>query len=259
MSPALKRRLRGFLPRELQAHSILTGPLRGYRIVTSWYDYPAAILGRTEGPLLQWFCENALPGQTWLDIGAHYGYTALALAKAVGPKGRVFAFEPMLASAGCLAQTRRLNGLAQLVVVPVGLGSTRGVTLSRLPVVRGMVDSTLLVGRPGRSAAGWEETLLVTCLDELWPTLVGDETEVHGIKLDVQGMELEVVSGMAQLLVRARPRLVVEVHTGVSRPALLELLGVAGYHRPAVPIAPVPGETTPAFHDDQSYVFLPDE
>ena len=77
----MKETIRELLPRRLKAHRILAGPLRGAKIVTSWHDYPGAILGRTERPLLGWFQANVQPGQTWLDIGAHYGYTAIALAQ----------------------------------------------------------------------------------------------------------------------------------------------------------------------------------
>ena len=63
-------------------------------MVTSWRDYPAGITGRTEKRLLEWFEREAGEGETWLDIGAHYGYTTLALARMTGPSGRVYAFEP---------------------------------------------------------------------------------------------------------------------------------------------------------------------
>src|SRR2546425_11546720 len=105
---SLKRRLRFLLPRRIRPHRILRGRLRGYRIVTSWHDYPGAILGRTERPLLDWFEQNVEVGETWLDIGAHYGYTAIALSRLVGPAGRVFAFEPEIATCGHLALTRSL-------------------------------------------------------------------------------------------------------------------------------------------------------
>jgi len=49
----------------------LGGLLKGYVIVTSWHDYPAAILGRTERALLDWFAHNVGSGETWLDVGAH--------------------------------------------------------------------------------------------------------------------------------------------------------------------------------------------
>lgn len=255
MNPTLKRVVRGFLPRTLKAHSILAGPLQNYRIVTSWHDYPAAIMGRTERQLLDWFARNVHAGETWLDIGAHYGYTALALAHYVGKQGRVFAFEPMLTSAGCLAQTRRLNELSQLTVVPLGLGNAPGLDLERLPVVRGMIDSTLKSN--GANGHSWQETLLVAGFDDLWRTLSGSDTRVHGIKLDVQGMELHVLRGMMGLLQTQHPKLVVEVHAGVARPELIALLKRAGYTDDALPIEPLEGETTAQFVNDKSYAFLP--
>ena len=70
MKLEFKALLRRFLPRSIHKHRILGGPLRGYRIVTSWHDYPAAITGRTECPLLKWFARNVKPGETWLDVDA---------------------------------------------------------------------------------------------------------------------------------------------------------------------------------------------
>ena len=58
MNARLKEGLRRFFPRSLVSHKILGGPLRGSTIVTSWHDYPAAILGRTELPLLEWFART---------------------------------------------------------------------------------------------------------------------------------------------------------------------------------------------------------
>ena len=78
---SLKERFRKLLPRQTREHRILSGQLRGVAIVTSWHDYPGAILGRTEAPLLEWFRHNVRRSQTWIDIGAHYGYTAIALAR----------------------------------------------------------------------------------------------------------------------------------------------------------------------------------
>jgi FkbM family methyltransferase len=251
MNPTLKRTLRSMLPRTLKPHHIRGGVLRNYRIVTSWHDYPAAILGRTEARLLDWFGANVKPGETWLDVGAHYGYTALALAHFVGGRGRVFAFEPMLTSAGALAETRRLNDLKQLTLVPLALGDARGLELEVLPVVRGMADRTL-----NAHAAAWSETLLVASLDEIWEALCSGDARVHGIKIDVQGMELSVLRGMKNLLQTQHPKLVVEVHAGVSREELCALMRQIGYAQPALPIEPAEGETTARFLDDTSYAFV---
>ncbi|HZQ05317.1 MAG TPA: FkbM family methyltransferase [Anaerolineae bacterium] len=253
MNATLKRTLRQLLPRTLKPHTIFAGPLRDYRIVTSWHDYPAAILGRTERELVEWFAQNVRAGETWLDIGAHYGYTAIALSHYVGATGRVFAFEPMLTSAGCLTQTRRLNDLAQLTVVPLGLGDAR-LGLERLPVVRGMVDSTLRAN--GHS---WQETFLVAQLDEVWQEICGGNARVDGIKVDVQGMELNVLRGMKDLLRSQQPKVIVEVHAGVARDELRALLAQVGYTREAIPIESVADARSAQLLDDKSYLFLPNE
>ena len=240
--------LRKLLPRRIRRKRILGGPLRGAVIVASWHDYPAAILGYTEHALLGWFGDHVRAGETWLDVGAHYGYTAIALSRLVGPAGRVFAFEPMLSTAGYLAQTRGLNRLSQLTVVPFGLGAPRGnVERRALATTRGMVDSTVADGQP--------EPILVARLDWLWPQLCGDRERIDGVKLDVQGMELEVFRGMTRLLKRFTPKLVVEVHRGVDRAEMLELLEAAGYARRGVPIEPDEEVTGPMYLDDRSYAF----
>ena len=78
MNKFQKKYIRPFLPTKVKVHRIKNGDLRGMKIMTSWRDYPGAILGRTEKPLLSWFRDNVNNGETWIDVGAHYGYTSLA-------------------------------------------------------------------------------------------------------------------------------------------------------------------------------------
>lgn len=267
MTGKVKSLLRKFLSRSIRSHAILAGPLRGYHIVTSWHDYPAAITGRTERPLLDWFARNVKLGETWLDIGAHYGYTAIALGRLVGSEGRVFAFEPMISTAGCVAQTRELNDFPQLIVLPFGLACPEALEMRQLPATRGMVDSTLCKGEayPEKSQrserqkdeeqAVWQETIILARLDWLWPRICGKNGRIDGVKIDVQGMEEEVLQGMLETLQRQQPKLVVELHDGVNRKELLDLIEAAGYSRRALPIEPVEGEEEPQYLDNRSYAF----
>jgi len=244
MNKAVKNCIRWLLPRTIGPRKILAGPLRGQRLVTSWHDYPAAILGRTERPLLDWFAQNVRSGETWLDVGAHYGYTAIALARLVGSEGRVYAFEPMTSTAG-------LNRLPQLTIVPVALGYCESIAARELPEVRGMLDST-------KTGSGRAEPFFIANFDWLWPRIsqaVTNSTKVDGIKIDVQGMEIETLKGMFTTLRRHRPKLVVELHKGVSRHDFLSLLDSAGYSRNGRPIENVLGE--PEYFDDHSYAFSP--
>jgi len=247
MNDFVKRHIRRFLPKSAYSHSILAGSLRGARIYTSWHDYPGAILGTTEKPLLEWFRRNVSTGETWIDVGAHYGYTGIALCRLVGPAGRVVAFEPVLSTAGCVARTRELNGLRQLQVIPLGLAACPNLETRRLPLVRGMADSTI-------GPRTWEEPISVASFDIIWPILCEGNQLVHGIKIDVQGMELEVLEGMRQTLCEQHPKLIVEFHSGVDRAKALELLSSYGYRGPGAPIDTRPSEEL--YQDDKSYLFL---
>lgn len=247
----MKQWARSLMPRTIRPRRVVAGPLRGAWLVTSWHDYPGGLSGRTERPLLDWFAKQVRPGDTWIDVGAHYGYTAFALARLVGPTGRVFTFEPVPATAGCVDWGRVLNGLTQVTVLPFGLGAADTLEIRRLPLTRGMADSTLPAGR------GTFITAPFARFDWLWPIVSGTDAAIHGVKIDVQGMELEVLEGMRDALKRRRPRLVVELHAGVSRERVLTLLGQLGYSNDAVPIEPARGERTPLFLDDRSYAFSP--
>ena len=244
--------LRALLPRTIRPRRIVAGPLRGAWLVTSWHDYPAGLTGRTERPLLDWFGRNVRPGETWLDIGAHYGYTTIALGRLVGPAGRVFTFEPVPATAGCVDQGRALNNLPHVAVIPLGLGQVDTMELKQLALTRGMADSTL----PDTSSA-WFVNAAIARFDWLWPAINGGNGAIHGVKIDVQGMELQTLEGMRDALARWHPRLVLELHAGVSREAVLSLLCELGYSSDAIAIEPVRGERTPQFVDNHSYAFHP--
>jgi len=248
MQGALKASIRRLLPKRHTEHQIISGPLQGMRIVTSWKDYPSAILGYNEKALLQWFGCNIRIGETWLDIGAHYGYTAMAMARLVGAKGRVFAFEPMLSTAGCISRSIAINGLTQVTIVPMALGSPSELEIRRISTTRGMADSTLKGGSD-------EAAIFVASFDWLWPRICGADSRIDGVKIDVQGMEIEVVRGMSGLLKRWRPKMALEVHERVDREALLTLLESCGYARDATPIEPVAGETAAQYLENRSYEF----
>jgi FkbM family methyltransferase len=213
-------------------------------LVTSWHDYPGALTGRTEAHLIDWFGSVVGVGTTWLDVGAHYGYTALALSRLVGPEGRVVAFEPMVATAGHLSATRHLNNLTNLTVVPLGLDSYQGLKLVDARVERGMANP--VTSRPETS-----EYIFVTAYDALESTL--QVSHVDGVKIDVQGMELEVLKGMHQMLKRDHPLLAIEFHAGVDRENILALLRAIGYEQEGRTIETA--AAPPPYQDDASYSF----
>ena len=174
-----------------------------------------------------------------------YGDCAVAI-------GRTFwaclRFEPVVSTAGCVAQTRGLNGLRQATVVPCGLGAPESVAYLKLPLERGMADQTL-----SGDAERWWEPIQIARLDWLWPLLNSGIDAIDGVKIDVQGMEIEVLRGMEDVLRRQHPKLVVELHAGVDRSTVLDLLARAGYQTKGCAIEPQSNEE---FKDNRSYVFV---
>ena len=54
--------------------------------------------------------------QRAIDIGANYGLFTLSMAKAVGPEGSIWAFEPASSTAAFLADSLSINGFSQVTL-----------------------------------------------------------------------------------------------------------------------------------------------
>jgi FkbM family methyltransferase len=144
-----------------------------------------------------------------------------------------------------LNQTRALNGLNQITVVPFGLGTPGGFRLMSVPVDRGMANHAF--GGEGT------EDIFVIGFGDLWTAL--GKGPVHGVKIDVQGMESQVLEGMKRTLTEKHPKVIIEFHSGVDRSGILSLMRSLDYRLPATALAPLADETDAAYHDNHSYVF----
>ena len=173
------------------------------------------------------------PGDVVVDAGANWGLYTAALARMVGPSGRVHAIDPnptSTASLRALAAARRC-----VRVHETALSEREGSAELRVPVAAGRPVHAL--GRVSEPPAGWgpDRRLPVTVrrLDEV---LGSDRDSVAFIKCDVEGHELELFRGAAQTLA-ARPGLLVEIeqrHTTRPIDAVFGHLTELGYQGFAV-------------------------
>lgn len=182
------------------------------------------------------------PGDHVLDIGAHIGTFALPLARCVGPEGRVDAFEGLAQHVAILRRNVERLGAGRVHCHHALIGGAGAVPL-RPDVRPGNSAETQFVASSGDSAHDAQAALegsapLHWSLDGWWQ----EQPEalrrgaVQLIKIDVEGMELEVLRGGEGMLRRDRPMLYMEVHRrhlqgrGIPLQSLEDILGDVGYH-----------------------------
>jgi len=180
--------------------------------------YPPAdmAMGRYELSTTQVFEEILGPGMVVIDIGAHVGYYTLRAAKRVGMTGKVYAFEPDRENHGLLLKNIELNGYNNIVAAQMAVSDRIGNSTLYLTALDSGRHSMYHHGLPERGSAAVETTTVDSFLvSEGWPS-------VDLVKIDVEGAEVTVLDGMAQLLKRSPElKLIIEFN-----PVLLQNAGV---------------------------------
>jgi len=150
-----------------------------------------------------------MPGSVALDVGAHGGAWTRRLHERVGPDGSVMAFEALPYYASALRTVRVLLRLKHSVVIAAAAGAAPG----RADLVWRDDQNRSLTGmvhlRSESEAGGVTVPVpVVTVDDEV--RRVGRINEVSFVKIDVEGAELEVLRGCADVLRCSRPVIYLE-------------------------------------------------
>lgn len=156
------------------------------------------------------FAERFLqPGMTVLDIGANQGLYTLVASQRVGPRGRVFAFEPSPRERRALRLNVIINLCRNVTIEDSAVGDNDG--NSQLYLVEGSETGCNSLKPPVLvSGTSRPVRVPVTRLDH-WLRKQNIEL-VDFIKLDVEGAELSVLKGAAEFLNRVpRPVILAEV------------------------------------------------
>lgn len=149
------------------------------------------------------------PGDTAVDVGAHIGFFTVQMAAAVGPSGKVYAFEPFDPNVELLERSIAENRFADRIVFRrAAVGAASGTATLTYPV------ETLNSGGAYLLREG--STPLAGNLKKAVPVVTLDEVElrrpVRFIKMDVEGAEPLVLKGATRLLAADRPVILSELH-----------------------------------------------
>jgi FkbM family methyltransferase len=160
------------------------------------------------------------PGDTVLDIGANFGYYCYPLSRAVGPRGHVYAFEPVPFTYRTLQIVARLLRFRNVEIIPKGCGDQAATIVFEVPLQANGAMSTGLAYIAGRkqdhagkeSQIRWTATRQVAAevirLDDFLPSI----DDLSFVKIDVEGAELFTFRGGEATIATHHPTVLCEIN-----------------------------------------------
>jgi FkbM family methyltransferase len=141
-------------------------------------------------------------GDWVIDVGANIGHYTMRMSDLVGANGRVIAFEPVPQTFELLAANTALLQQSNVTLINAAVSEAQSIAGMKVPVfsdtgLDDLYDAHLTD----------EGSLKVMCLSLDSLQL---RNPIRFVKIDAEGHELSVLKGMAALIERDRPTLLVE-------------------------------------------------
>jgi FkbM family methyltransferase len=202
------------------------GPL----LFPAWDDVmlPAIDLnGCWEPTESDWLRARLREGMVALDVGANVGYHAITMARAVGPSGRVVAFEPEPFNHELLECNLKINDIRNVLVIRSAAGDHNGVTEFTLD------DFNAGDHRSYRRANAPDSKVIRVPIVKVDDVLAGQSVDL--VLTDTQSFDHLVIKGMGDLVERCHPTMLVEfwteglVELGADPCAVIEFYRGFGY------------------------------
>ncbi|MGH9047777.1 MAG: FkbM family methyltransferase [Acidimicrobiales bacterium] len=147
------------------------------------------------------------PGDTFVDVGASFGYFSTRIGRHVGPEGKVISFEPGPQNQSLLLLNLTANAVTGAEVHQVALSDRPGLFTYSRSGANGVIS---VFGGDPRELSNHDLVRASTLDHEI------ARRPVHAIKVDAEGAEGLVLHGGRTILRDARPTVVFEF----SPPAL---------------------------------------
>jgi FkbM family methyltransferase len=205
-------------------HRINAGPAAGLTFeVTLPFD-KAIWSGTYERAFAEVLAGAVKPGGVCYDIGGYRGYMAGVMAAAGASK--VIVFEPLPENQQAIRRLCALNPTLPVALLCLAVGKEDGLAhLTTMPD-RSMAKLTTSPFQPDAGARGEIEIRLRTI-----DALVREQTVLPPdlIKIDVEGVECDVLAGAAETLRQWRPTVLLEAHSAVLEGECARTLRRLGY------------------------------
>lgn len=174
------------------------------------------------------FADLLQPGDVVVEVGANIGAHTVRLAQLVGTEGKVLAFEPQRLCFQLLNGNVAINSLTNVYTYQKCVGATAG----HMMVPELSPDEVHNWGGVSLENIKGNEGEQVECitLDSL------NLTKCKLLKLDVEGMEPQVLQGAVNLLDKCQPLIYTEIDRENKKAEVIAFLRARGYkiyeHKP---------------------------
>lgn len=160
--------------------------------------------------LARFLMDQLRGGDTFCDVGAHFGYFTLLASKMVGEKGAVFSFEASHATFSVLQ--KNTTSVKNIIIEnKAAAGANKEFIFHEYPVLLSEYNS--LIAPDNNEFNGLKNNppkeIKITGI-KLDDYFIENNTCPKIIKIDVEGAELQVLNGMADFIKNNSPILVME-------------------------------------------------
>ncbi len=202
---------------------ILQGKLRGRKWVIGSHNHEVWF-GLYENEVQSALAKLISPGDTVFDIGAYAGFYTLLSSILVGPTGSVYSFEPLPSNLQFLKRHIKLNHLQNVTVIEAAVSDHTGQVC--------FTDDTCLSHISEKGKIGVKVIKIDTLVAE------GKLPAPQCVKIDVEGGEVLVLTGMKDVILKFRPKILLETHRKFdiyTHTKCCDLLLSYGYALTAIP------------------------
>jgi len=177
--------------------SIFISPQNGF------IDKHIYLYGIYEPHILDLIAKYLKEGGVFIDIGANIGQHSLFAGSIVGNSGKVYSFEPIPYIYNQLLDSVKINHFENIITAHnTALGEKDGT--ETLYVETNNVGGSSIVGHHG--IENKKISITIKKVDDI----LANVERINMIKIDVEGYEYEVLSGMQKTLARCNPIIILE-------------------------------------------------
>ena len=159
---------------------------------------------------LEDFISYCRPGMKLIDVGAHWGLFTLAALQFGAPKAQVLAVEASPEAARVCRRNLELNQVGEVVTIITAAAGAECGELDMLTTGAGGADYFVVPAEPRPDTTRVPQvTLSAICREH--------GLEPSHIKIDVEGLEQEVLEGAEEIIKQNKPIVCLELHGSIIR------------------------------------------